>query len=223
MRSPRGFTLLEMLVGLALIGLMSLALFSALRFGTHSWERAESKSMQVVDLAVVESVLRREMGQAFPLRVGLANENKIAFEGDASSVRFFAPLPAHFSPGGLNRIELRYQAGDGAEQGAGVLVLRHAPQDGLETDLPDGEDTKVSKLLQGVDKFSIAYFGRESETTEPSWRDSWSQGARLPQLVRITLSLKGANSIREFLVPLRLGEEAGCYQASYQRACGPRR
>lgn len=220
----RGFTLLEMLVGMALLGLMTLALFSAMRFGTQSWERAETKSTQVVDLATAEHVLRREVGKAFPMRVGLVNENKVAFEGDASRLLFFTALPAHFSAGGLSRVELRYEAGSRSDptQG-GTLILRHALQDGLETELPDGDDTRSSRLIQGLESFSIAYYGRDTDNSESTWRDSWKQGGRFPQLVRLTITLAGAATPREFIIPIRLGEEAGCYQASFQRACGPRR
>jgi general secretion pathway protein J len=224
-RATRGFTLLEMLIGLALIGLMTLALFSALRFGTHSWERSEAKSLQVVDYITVENVLRREMGKAFPMRVGLANENKVAFEGDGSKVKFFTTLPAHFSAGGLSRVELRYEPGSNRQDAAigGTLVLRHALQDGQETELPDGDETSTSRLLQGIESLSIAYFGRDSDTSEPTWRDAWQPTGRLPQLVRFTMTLAGVSTPREFIIPIRMGEEAGCYQASFQRVCGPRR
>jgi general secretion pathway protein J len=224
-RQPLGFTLLEMLVGLALIGLMTLALFSALRFGTQSWERAESKSLLVVDYTTVENVLRREMGKAFPMRVGLANENKVAFEGDASHVKFFTVLPAHFSAGGLSRVEVRYESGSNRPDAppGGTLLLRHALQDGQETDVPEGDEASTSRLLQGVESLSFAYFGRDTDTSEPTWRDAWQPNGRLPQLVRLTMTLAGVPTPREFIIPIRMGEEAGCYQASFQRVCGPRR
>jgi general secretion pathway protein J len=220
-----GFTLLEMLIGLMLLGLMTLALFGALRFGTQSWERAEAKSLQVVDLAIVESMLRREIAKAFPLRVGLSSENKIAFEGDESSVKFFSALPAHFSTGGLSLIELRHEPGavSSGEGAGGELVLRHALQNGLETDLPSGDDTHSSRLLRGVGNLSFGYFGSDSDATEPTWRTSWTQSGRVPKLVRIRYALAGNGVEREIILALQIGEEAGCYQAAFHRVCGARR
>lgn len=224
-RRAKGFTLLEMLLGLALLGLMTLALFGALRFGTHSWERAEAKSVQVVDLAIVESMLRREVAKAFPLRVGLSSENKVAFEGDERSVKFFSALPAHFSTGGLSLIELRLESASATtgESRGSELVLRHALQNGLETDLPSGDATQSSRLLRGIGNLTFGYFGSESDTTEPTWRTSWSQSGRVPKLVRVRYSLVGSDVERDLILPLRLGEEAGCYQAAFQRVCGARR
>jgi len=223
MKRVTGFTLMEMLLGMALLGLLTLALFSALRFGTQSWERAEAKAAQVVDLAIVETMLRREMAKAFPLRVGLANENKIAFEGDAAGLKFFTALPAHFSTGGLSLVELRHESGGGEPGAGGNLMLRHALQNGLETELPSGDDTKESRLLRGLSKVRFDYFGRETDFVEPAWKTAWAQSARMPQLVRLTFQLTGSEEDRELILPLRVGEEAGCYQAAYQRQCGPRR
>jgi general secretion pathway protein J len=217
-----GFTLIEMLVGLALLGLLTLVLFSALRFGSQSWERAEGKSLQVVDLAIMESMLRRELGKAFPLRVGLASENKIAFEGDEHGVRFLAALPAHFSTGGLSLVELRFEAGgDLTESKPGRLSIRHALQNGLETDFTADQKPQESTLISGLVAAEFAYFGWASDQGEPKWNSSWSQNGRFPMLVRVKLQL--ANGERELTIPLRLGEEAGCYQASFHRVCGPRR
>lgn len=225
MKRAAGFTLLEMLVGLALLGLMTLALFSALRFGTRSWERMEAKSTEVVDFNTVEHVLRREIGRAFPVRVGLASENRIGFEGDGSRLKFFAALPSHFTAGGLSRVELRVER-DAQRFDAptlGTLMLRHALQEGTETDLPEGDETTASRLLRGVESFKLSYFGRDSDTAEASWKEAWPPGARFPQLVRVRLTLAGVATPREFIIPVRIAEEAGCYQASFQRACGPRR
>ena len=218
----RGFTLLETLVGLALLGMLTLVLFSALRFGTQSWERVEEKSTQVVDLAIVESTLRRQMARAFPLRVGLANESKVGFEGDERGVRFFTALPAHFSTGGLSLVEVRFEsAGDIARGDSGRLLIRHALQNGLETEFTADQTPQTSTLISGLGEASFAYFGWSTEQGEPTWSNTWSQNGRLPMLVK--LRLKYSNAEREMIVPLRLGEEAGCYQASFQRVCGPRR
>lgn len=217
-----GFTLLETLIGLALLGMLTLVLFSALRFGTQSWERVEEKSLQVVDLAIVESTLRRQMGRAFPLRVGLANENKVAFEGDESGLKFYTALPAHFSSGGLSLVDVRFDStADPALSESGRLLIRHALQNGLETDFAADQTPQTSTLIAGLSEASFAYFGTSTEQGEPTWATTWRQNGRLPMLVK--LRLKFSNAEREMIIPLRLGEEAGCYQASFHRVCGPRR
>lgn len=215
----RGFTLIEMLVGLALLGLMTLALFSALRTAIHSWERAEVKAQQVVDLRIAEGVLRREIAKSFPMRIGLANENKIGFDGDERSVNLIVGLPAHLEPRGLSRVSIGFETTRGDHgQDETSLVLKHTSFDLTETDGSAPEAARAV-LIRGLEGGELAYFGKENDQTEPSWRTSWTQGDRLPFLLRLRIKMQGAGD-REFYFPLRLGEEAGCYQAAFQRQCG---
>jgi general secretion pathway protein J len=224
--SRSGFTLVEMLVGLALLGLMTLLLFGALRFSIRSWDRAETKTLQVVDLRIVEGVLRREIAKAFPLRIGLANENKIAFEGDGRQVHFVTALPAHLSGGGQSLIALEL-ADDRVETKQDLpgkaLVLKHVIPDGETRDFSALDKSDRSVLLEGLEDVEFAYFGRDNDQTEASWRTQWTPSARIPALLRIKLKFAGSDEVREMLLPLRLGEEAGCFQSTFQRMCGPRR
>ncbi len=228
-----GFTLLEMLVGLALLGLMTLALFGALRLGLQSWDRAEIKSGEVVDLRIVEGILRREIGKAFPLRMGLVNENKIAFDGDSNAVRFVTALPATLTGGGLSLVslELADESSDKRAQDqrekygkpGKALVLKHVMPDGETRDFSALDKGDTSILVRGIDNAQFAYFGQDNDLSEPSWRDQWNMAARTPALLRIKFKFAGSEEQRELLLQLRLGEEAGCFQSSFQRICGARR
>lgn len=232
--SPRGFTLLEMLVGLALLGLMSLALFAALRLGLQSWDRAEIKSGQVVDLRIVEGILRREIAKAFPLRMGLINENKIAFEGDSGSVHFVTALPSGLTAGGLSLVSLELAddknnarpgeqwTQDTRKQGK-ALVLKRAIPDAEARDFSALDSGDMSILVRGIEEASFAFYGQDSDLDEPSWRDQWSMAARTPALLRMKFKFVDSKEQREILWQLRLGEEAGCFQSSFQRVCGARR
>lgn len=221
-----GFTLVEMLVGLALLGLMTLLLFGALRFSIMSWDRAETKTLQVVDLRIVEGVLRREIGKAFPLHIGQPTENKIAFEGDGKRVHFVTALPTHLSEGGLSLVALEL-TGDRLDARQGplgkALVLKHVSSDGETRDFSALDKSDRSVLLEGLEDVEFAFFGQDNDQTEGSWRNQWISSARMPALLRIKLKFAGSDDVREMLLPLHLGEEAGCFQSTFQRVCGPRR
>ena len=221
-----GFTLIEMLVGLALLGLMTLVLFGALRFSIRSWDRAEMKTMQVIDLRIVEGLLRREIGTAFPLRIGQVNENRIAFEGDGKQVHFVTALPAHLSGGGLSLValELVEDRSEAKPDPPGkMLVLKHVIPDGDTRDFSALDKSDQSVLLKGLDDVEFEFFGRDNDQTEASWRNQWSISARTPALLRAKIKFAGSDEVREMLLPLHLGEEAGCFQSTFQRMCGPRR
>ncbi len=224
----RGFTLIEMLVGLTLLGLMTLALFSALRVGLDSWDRSEVKAQQVVDLRIVEGVMRREVAKAFPLRIGTPADNKIAFEGEAGRVRFVGALPANLAPGGLSLVSLESGPGEDVS-GKGMqthrLVLRHIQiaNDTKDFSAVEGTDADETVLLTGLGEIEFDYFGRENDQTDPAWRKDWTIATRVPLLVRMKFKFAGSDDSHELAMPVRLGEEAGCFQSTFQRNCGPRR
>lgn len=222
MKRKAGFTLIELLVGLSLLALMTLALFSALRFGTTSWERVEEKSIQVVDLSIFEGALRRGLGGAFPVRTGLLTETKIGFDGASNRVRFFAMLPAHFTGGGLSLVELSLQEPKEAGRAGRDLVMRHALQNGKEMEFQSESDVRTQRLLSGIDSIELSYFGSESDLIAAKWSDKWEPVARLPQLIKFRINFSSPALVREFVIPLMVGEEAGCQQAAFQRVCGAR-
>ena len=62
-RRPRsfddGFTLIEVLIGTALLGMMMLVLTGSLRIGAESWEAGEERMVKASRLYVVEGFLSR--------------------------------------------------------------------------------------------------------------------------------------------------------------------
>src|SRR5262245_56778931 len=62
-----GFSLVEVLVALVLLGLLSMALFSSVRFGVTAWQRGGERSDQIHTSMLVQDLLRRLIGQAYPL------------------------------------------------------------------------------------------------------------------------------------------------------------
>ena len=224
----RGFTLIEMLVGLTLLGLMTLALFGALRIGLDSWDRSEVKAQQVVDLRIVEGVMRREVAKAFPLRVGTAADNKIAFEGESGRVRFVGALPANLAPGGLSLVSIESAQGEDVPNKRTAtrrLVLKHIQiaNDTKDFAAVESADVDTTELLSGLGEIEFEFFGRENDQTDPAWRKDWTVPTRLPSLVRMKFKFAGSEDMHELAMPVRLGEEAGCFQSTFQRNCGPRR
>ena len=84
------------------------------------------------------------------------------------------------------------------------------------------EGAEKFTLLDGVSHARFAYFGAENETAQPTWSDTWDFPQRLPSHVRLELKL-GDRALPTIVVALKVGEEAGCYESSFQRTCVPRR
>ena len=221
-----GFTLLEMLVGLTLLGVMLILIYASLNVGLRAWDTGEKRVSEAARQRVVQSFLRRELSQLFPVRWRGIPESKIAFEGTKDELKFVTMLTlgASAREGGLQWGHLYLATDDttGGERRQTLFIKRSAFN--LQAKDWDGVDeAKPIPLVTGVKVFELGYYGAENDTTDAEWKSEWINPLRMPQLIRITLQADDGRNVPPLIVSLRLGEEAGCYDNAFQRNCGPRR
>lgn len=206
----RGFTLIEMVIALAIIGLISLLLFSGLRLGSRAWETVERVSGQISDLRLVDGFLMRTLSQARPADTVFDGAPVFLFEGDAERLELAAPLSQHVGISGLYVLHLELE-----ERGKGsalVMTRWYLHPEVLEggDDYPAWEPIKEQRvggladypvnmdaaggafgrtlLLEDVSLFEISYYGQTAGDTEPDWHDEWLDETRLPVLVRLRIA-----------------------------------
>ena len=187
-RRQTGFTLLELVVAITLMGLVLVLLYSGLRLGLNGWDSGERRAEATQRLRLVQDFLRRQLLQSLTVYQmegpGPQQTRTVAFRGDAETVEFVAPMLAHLGQGGLYRLRL--------ETRDGQLLLRWRPY--LPTDAQAGEE-RETVLLEGVTAVEWGYFGAEVEQNNPQpprWRSEWANPERRPLLVRLNLNLRGA-------------------------------
>ncbi len=220
MRRERGFTLIELVVAMALLGAMLLLLFGGLNFGLRSWDAADSNGRRTADHRIAYNFLRREIGETFPMRFKDSMALKFAFEGGHDHLRFVSSRPAGISAGGLSLVGVAIEAGEGRRRN---LVMRRAmPDDEAKTFAPL-EKAERTVLFENVDAVTFDYYGAENDFSEPAWVDAWQFPARIPRLVRVRIRGADGTMLPEMVVRIVLGEEAGCLESAFQRVCRPRR
>jgi general secretion pathway protein J len=221
----RGFTLLEMLIGLALLGMMMLLIYGALNFALRAWDAGDARIGESAHLRVVDSFLRRELGTVFPVRWRGIPESKIAFEGGKQEIRFVTALNISAAPsdGGLQwgHISLAEEQKNGERFTS--LVIKRERFDFFAKDWSDLSETKPVRLVERVKSLEIAYFGADNDNVDPTWSDEWKNPLRLPQLIRLSIKLDHGRDIPPITISLRVGEEAGCFETGFSRTCGARR
>jgi general secretion pathway protein J len=221
MRRAAGFTLIEMVVAMALLGAMMLLLYGGLTFGLRGWDAADVNGRRTADQRIATNFLRREISETFPMRFKDPLQLKLAFEGKRDSLRFTSSRPAGISAQGLSLVGLAVE-NDNAKR-TRSLVMRRAPPDDAAKDFGPLDRGEATVLFEGVDSVAFSYFGSDSELNDPQWTDNWEFPGRVPQLIRVQVRMADGTAMPEMVVRLVLGEEAGCLESAFQRTCRPRR
>ncbi|MBL8513061.1 MAG: prepilin-type N-terminal cleavage/methylation domain-containing protein [Betaproteobacteria bacterium] len=226
-RLSTGFTLLEMMIGLSLLGVLLILVYSALNIGVRAWDSGDKRVAEASHQRIVHAFLRRELAQVFPVRWRGIAEPKIAFEGGKSSVRFVTTLNlgAGTKFGGLQWGELYVAADedDSNDDRQRAVFIKREPFDLRAKDWEGLGDAKPVRLAQHVKDIELSYFGAETDVADPKWADEWKHPQRLPLLIKIAFKTDPGREIPDLVVAPRLGEEAGCYDNGFQRQCPPRR
>ncbi len=203
----KGFTLLELLISITLLGMILVLLFGGLRLGVRSWDAVQQQVDNLNTVRSVESFLRREMSQTQPYRWKAGTGQRLAFVGERNKVNFVAQLPARIGGGGLYAISLEIESDANGKR----LVWRHVPLSPLVQDF-----TAVSMVpkmilagaeLSAVDDIWLTYFGRLNDSTAPAWLDRWESDTRLPTLINVQVRFAGGTEWPDFVVAPLLASE----------------
>ncbi len=189
MGDRRGFTLVEILVVMTLLGLIAVALFGGLRFGARAWESGNARSAAFSEIEIGQSLLRRLLEQSLSLE---DEEGDATFAGRQDSLRFTAPAPAQFSLGGIYLFELVSEPDEEHEK----LVLRWElyRTENLEDPFQDEETSDQRTLIHNVEAVRFGYYGTPEEGREDArWFDDWEEAELLPSLVSIKLEMAEAD------------------------------
>lgn len=180
-RGQAGFTLLELVVAITLMGLVLVMLYSGLRVGLSGWDSGEARAEATNRLRLVEEFLRRQLAQSMEVyQINDRQERVVAFTGRADRIEFVAPMLAQLGQGGLYRVWI--------ETDDGRLWIRWRPY--LPADPNAGEERETA-LLEGVSGIEWAYFGAErDDDPRTEWRSDWASPTRRPLLVRLNLTLQ---------------------------------
>jgi general secretion pathway protein J len=221
MRNQRGFTLIELVVAMALLGVMMVLMYSGLTFSLKGWDVGAASGQRIADRRIGENFLRRELSELFPMRWKDPMVLRLAFEGETQRLRFVSGRPPGVTAGGLSLVGLEVEAAaDGHERS---LVMRRAMPDDDAKDFGPLDSATGTVILAGVDSVAFSYFGAETDFTDQKWTDSWTYPGRVPQMVRMRIRTADGALLPEMVIRVSLGEEAGCLENSFQRVCRPRR
>ena len=200
--AQRGFTLLETIVALTLLGLMLAVLSGSIRFAGKSRDAAISKIDSIDNMRIAQDFLRQTLTQAHPKRWMKVVGRPYVFRGERDELALAAPLTARVGVGGLFLLKISL-ADAGQGKGKNLVMARVFPAPDAQ-EMPDFESGETTVLAEDLAEVEFAYLGRDDDSSDPAWRDDWKEGARMPDAVRVRIRPLHGASWPELVVPLRV-------------------
>ncbi|MEQ1867259.1 MAG: prepilin-type N-terminal cleavage/methylation domain-containing protein [Alphaproteobacteria bacterium] len=196
----KGYSLLELVISLALLGFIAVAMNGGVRFGARAWEASEEKVEAAERMQGAQNLLRTLLQRAMPRELDPAFAVDLdLFRGTAGTLSFTASAPSAFGAEGLTRFDLRVEGGPGGQQ----LLLAWK---GANT--PAQPNTQT--LVAGADAIAIAYAARDGASFR--WTDNWSDQSGAPQLVMIRATFPPGSGRRwpPLIVRTRITQDPLC-------------
>jgi len=202
-RDQRGFTLLELLLALAIIGALVVIAFSGVRIALAAWRQGEERAEAHQHLRGVVISLARSVSGMYPYNAprGETPTSELLFTGDEGRLEFVtqaAPYPASI-PVAFTAVV--FELGNTDERRGLVIRQRVLPNRSPFTDAtvvfndPTLTDLAFSYLDEGG-----------------GWQSSWDteSAKKLPRAIRITVggTIGGrAETLPPLTVSIRVGSE----------------
>ena len=182
-----GFTLLEILVALTVLGFLLIGLNEGVRAGLGMWSKQTRQIGSMAELDSTARLLRSLLGNIPLAPAAAANPGSpplaISFSGATGQLAFVGDMPTGL--GSTRRADITVTSRGGR------LVLLWAPHRHEQSNTaPVAQETE---LLGGVVRLEFAYWGTSGADSPTTWLTQWD-GPALPQLIRIRMSFGKGDS-----------------------------
>lgn len=163
-----GYSLVELLVALLLLGMIALAAQSGLHFGTQVWQSATTTAADFRQIAAAQAVLREVLSNAQPRFEGEYS----TFSGQPKSLSFDTAPPGVFERFGTAHVTLKV-APDAGHQSLQIILESQE----------DAATTRHASLASGFDDLHFEYL--DAGDHSGTWLANWQDRTRLPTAVRL--------------------------------------
>lgn len=201
-----GFTLIEMLVTLALLGMAALILLQGLATAGTIAQRERTQSSGLAETIAAQRVVRNSIERLRPVRRVDTSTPVIEFRGTAGVVTYVGPPLDRDAPDVLQRFRLTRTA-------SGDLVLYSASilKQNIDRSGTDLVGWSPNTILHGVGDLEVSYLGAGPNRGQRGWQDRWWDRPGPPDLVRIRVIFQDRHrSWPDLVIRPRATMRAGC-------------
>lgn len=187
-RTQSGFTLLELMLAMALTMVLMGLVYTTVRMTIRATESGEAMIDRTNRVRITQEFLRRQLNRAMPLIIETSSRDgkSKTFEGAADTLRWVGPMPGYLGTGGpyIQSLTLE-RARDGME-----LVFRFEMLNGYDPEQRRSEDDiDAVVLLEGIRRGRFQYRSLDNNNLATPWTSTWKDPATMPVMVQIDLSM----------------------------------
>ncbi|MDD5129680.1 MAG: type II secretion system protein GspJ [Candidatus Omnitrophica bacterium] len=188
MKNRLGFSLVELLVVTAMLGVISLAIYSTFNNGFKVWQKINQPLAQE-DLGIFFDKLSQDLSNCF-------KSASISFTGDQATLGI---------PTQVFSVNLKIRS-------MGLVTYSYDQQSGTLSRLANDfsqlysrQENDAAVILRNVKYFKFEYYFFDKQQQKYTWKEEWP-GASVPLAVRVILSLDDSSEadkiIRTINIPV---------------------
>lgn len=201
----QGFTLLEIMIVLSLLGVLLVLVGGALLGANRAVLKAQRYTVSLDEIRAAQQFLRTSISEALPLDVTEDDSQTDGFfAGGPQRMQFVATLPGVLG-GGIQRFTLQL-AGPEAQRDLQVAFAQF--ESAAQVSVPASR-SEPQVLLKGVEDLQFSYRGLSPKGQATGWINEWPWTKRLPYAVRIAARVNGPVPWVTQVVALRLNLSGG--------------
>lgn len=191
-----GFTLLELMISLVIIGILVFLLMGILRLGFRAVAAGEKKINTLERAKASLNLINAQIQSETPLTHTIEGEQKNYFTGN----REFLEFATNYSiwDGEKGYVIVSYQV-ETDSQGKQILS---ASENRVGVD-----NKRTLKLLDSFDTLYFEYFYKDPTAEEGQWVEEWSENTLLPEKIKLHL-VSGGKDL-SLIIPMRAGGAGG--------------
>lgn len=197
-RYQRGFTLLEIMLAVGILGMMAMAIFRFVQSNMTAMQVSSASTATDAQYDGLRDLLTNEWQSLSPLRAKMMGEPFKLNDRERDEIKWNCGagpgLLTRYAPGDFT-VVLRLQPNKNNGDQLDLGLLRK-PQD--DSDTTEARESWVP-LIKNVSTLEITYFDPNANI----WLPRWPGGNRLPSLVKISVGRPDAAYPWEAVIPLR--------------------
>ena len=189
LRNKTSFTLIELLIVLAMVSIIGLAIFTTLSNGIRIWQRL-NQSVAQEDVNIFFERIAGELRNTFQFSI-------VNLHGEIDQITFntFVVTPGSSLPQetGIGQVVYRFDKSN-------KQIIRERRN---YSQIYKGSGGSRQELLSGIDSLSFNYYFYDQQAREYVWLEEWQED-NLPEAVRIELEFDDGQQSRSIIRSITL-------------------